>query len=189
MLGYMITKIRKERNMTKTELAGLSGINVGHLTHIEKGERTPSRKTLKKLCEALKIPNQQLMYTFDKAVSEKEEEYNLLDYISYNKVLAVSDVDAFVDCPPAVASASVAVKVKDDSMTPTLSLGSYTFVEFNSPLNNNDIGLFNINNDILIRRLSTKKNKIILKPDNKNYNIIEVSENDSFYIIGKVLLK
>ena len=39
MIGDMIGKIRKEKGMTKTELANLTGINIGHLTHIEKGER------------------------------------------------------------------------------------------------------------------------------------------------------
>ena len=44
MIGDMIGKIRKEKGMTKTELAKLTGINIGHLTHIEKGERNPSIK-------------------------------------------------------------------------------------------------------------------------------------------------
>ena len=59
MIGDMIAKVRKEKNMTKTELAKLTDINIGHLTHIEKGERNPSHKTLKSICKALDIPYQQ----------------------------------------------------------------------------------------------------------------------------------
>ena len=33
-----------------------------------------------------------------------------------------------------------------------------------------------------------KKGKITLKPDNKKYEDITISENDTFYIIGKVLV-
>ena len=46
MIGDMIAKIRKEKGITKTELAKRAGINIGHLTHIEKGERNPSQNTL-----------------------------------------------------------------------------------------------------------------------------------------------
>ena len=33
MIGDMIAKVRKEKGMTKTELARLTDINIGHLTH------------------------------------------------------------------------------------------------------------------------------------------------------------
>ena len=38
MIGDMIAKARKEKKVTKTELSRLTDINIGHLTHIEKGE-------------------------------------------------------------------------------------------------------------------------------------------------------
>ena len=61
MIGDMIAKIRKEKHMTKTELARRTGINIGHLTHIEKGERNPSQNALKNICKALDTPYQPLM--------------------------------------------------------------------------------------------------------------------------------
>ena len=56
MIGDMIARARKEKGFTKTELARLTDINIGHLTHIEKGERNPSHKALKAICKALDIP-------------------------------------------------------------------------------------------------------------------------------------
>jgi transcriptional regulator with XRE-family HTH domain len=44
MIGDMISKVRQEKGMTKTELAILAKINVGHLTHIEKGEEILATK-------------------------------------------------------------------------------------------------------------------------------------------------
>ena len=44
MIGDMIAKARKEKGMSKTELARLTDINIGHLTHIEKGERITKDK-------------------------------------------------------------------------------------------------------------------------------------------------
>ena len=58
MIGSMISKIRKEKGITKTKLADLTEINIGHITHIEKGERNPSHKALKSICSSLNIPYQ-----------------------------------------------------------------------------------------------------------------------------------
>ena len=87
MIGDMIAKAREEKNMTKAELARLANIDLGHLSHIEKGERNPSHKTLQLICQALEIPYQQLMYTYDKNLSEEQESYGALDHISYDKII------------------------------------------------------------------------------------------------------
>ena len=187
MIGDMIAIIRKEKGMTKTELAEMTGINIGHLTHIEKGERNPSHKALRNICKALDVPYQQLMYTYDKKLNEDQTKYGLAEHISYNKVLAVDNLNAFVDCPSSTPSASLAIKVPDDAMDPACKKGEYIFIEFNSPLINKDIGLFNVNGQILIRRFFLKKGKYTLKADNKSFKDIAITDSDEFYIIGKVL--
>ena len=35
MIGDMIARIRKDKNMSKTELAEKTNINIGHLTHMQ----------------------------------------------------------------------------------------------------------------------------------------------------------
>ena len=187
MVGNMLTKIRKEKGMTKTELAALTGINIGHLTHIEKGERNPSHKALKKLCKALGVPYQQLMYTYDKSVSEEQAKYGVVNYIPYNKVLAVDNINKLIECPQNVTSASIAIKVTDNSMESTFKKNSYIFVEFNSPLNNKDFGVFSYNNEFLIRRFTIKKDVITLKADNPEFKDITISNGDALYIIGKII--
>ena len=72
-------------------------------------------------------------------------------------------------------------------MEPTLKKGTYAFVELNSLLNNKEIGLFSLDNEILIRRFYNKKGKIVLKADNKEISDIDVKKADNFYIIGKIL--
>lgn len=187
MIGDMIAKIRKEKRLTKTELAEMTGINIGHLTHIEKGERNPSHKALRNICKALDIPYQQLMYTYDKELNEDQERYGLVEHIAHNRVLAVDNLTSFINCPSSAPSASLAIKVTDDSMNITYKEGSYVFIELNSPLNNKDIGLFSVNGQIMIRKFYLKKGKYTLKADNKNYKDIVISQTDEFYIIGKVL--
>ena len=186
MIGGMLAKARKAKGMTKTELARLTDINIGHLTHIEKGERNPSHKALKNICKALDIPYQQLMYTYDKTINEEQESYNVVKHISYDKILAVN---SFIDCPADMPSAAIALKMPDDSMNKSFEKGSYIFIEFNSPLNSKDYGLFNYNDQILIRRFYDKRGKITLKAENPDCKDIQVSNTDTFYIIGKVLIK
>ena len=188
MIGDMIAKIRKEKKMTKTELSSITGINIGHLTHIEKGERNPSHKALRKISKALDVPYQQLSLLYDKALNEDQAKYGILNYISYNKVLAIDSMNGVVDCPANIPNASVAVKVVEDSMSPALKVGSYVFVEFNTPLVNNDVGLFNINNDVLIRKYTIRSGRIILKATNTKYEDIQIKNNDAFYIIGKIFV-
>ena len=187
MIGDMIAKARKEKGMSKTELARLTDINIGHLTHIEKGERNPSHKALKNICKALDIPYQQLMYTYDKQISEEQETYELINHISYNKVPAVNKLDSFIDCPSAIPSASMAVKVNDTSMEPSLKKGTYAFVEFNSLLDSKEVGIFSVDGEILIRRFINRKGKLLLRADNKEIDDLDVTNSANFYIIGKIL--
>lgn len=189
MIGDMIAKIRKEKGMTKTELARLTGINIGHLTHIEKGERNPSHKALKNICKALNVPYQQLMYTYDKRLNEDQETYDYVNNIAYDKVLAVNDISSFIDCPSSMPSASLAIKLNDSSLEPKFSKGDYVFVEFNSPLSNGDIALISLNGNVFIRKYSNKEGKIVLSALDKTIPKINVTSEDKFYIVGKILGK
>lgn len=186
MIGNMLAKARKDKGMTKTDIANATHINIGHLTHIEKGERNPSHKALKAICKALNIPYQPLMFTYDKEITEDQESYNVIDYISYNQVLAIDKIGSFIECPAKIPCASFAVKVHDNSMEPTFEKNSYVFVDLNSPLNSKDYGLFELNSTIIIRKFFSKKGKILLKADNKEIPEIKVSSEDSLHIIGKV---
>lgn len=186
MIGDMLAKARKDKGITKTDLASQTDINIGHLTHIEKGERNPSHKALKSICKALNIPYQPLMFTYDKEIDEEQASYNVTEHISYSKVIAVDKIGGFIDCPPKIPSAAIAIKVPDNSMEPTFEKNSYVFVEPNVPLNSKDYGIFELNDNIIIRKFFCKKGKISLKADNKEIEEIKVNPDDNFCIIGKV---
>ncbi len=188
MIGNMLSKIRKEKRITKTKLAELTDINIGHLTHIEKGERNPSHKALKSICNALEIPYQELLYTYDKELTDEQIEYDYINHISYDKVPAFSNLDGFVDCPAKFSNASFAYKVPDDSMAPLIKDGSYVYVEQNAILANKDIGLFFYNGEFYIRHLLYRKDKFVLKARDKELKDITVSKNDNFYVIGRIYL-
>ena len=187
MIGDMIARIRKEKKVSKTDLARETNINIGHLTHIEKGERNPSHKALRSICKALEVPYQPLMYTYDKVLSDDQEFYRAPNHISYNKVLAVDSLNSFMECPAALPSAALAIKIPDNSMEPKLPKDVYAFVELNSPLNNRDIGVFEYDGKIIVRRFIVRRDKLVLRAENKEFGEISIYEQDNFTIIGKVI--
>ena len=187
MIGYMISRIRNEKNIAKAELSRRTNINIGHISHIEKEERNPSHRALKTICRALEVPYQPLMYTYDKTFTEEQKNINMQDHISYNKVLAVDSLNSFIDCPLDLPSASLAVKINDKSMEPRLEEGTYAFIEFNTPLDNKDIGLFECKGNVLIRRFVIRKDTLVLRADNKEFSEIVLSPDDDYTIIGKVI--
>ncbi len=188
MIGNMISKIRKEKGITKTQLANQTKINIGHLTHIEKGERNPSHKALKEICSALNIPYQELLCAYDKKLSDEQLEYNYIDYLTYNQIPAISKIDEYITCPADFSNASFAYKIPDDAMAPMFKEGTYAYIEINGVIDNKAIGLFKLNDEYLIRRLMYKKDKFLLRADNKDVKDITVNSKDKFQIIGRVYI-
>lgn len=187
MVGKIIKNIRTSKGINLTELSKLAKIDVGYLSHIEKGDRTPSHKTLKNICNALEVPYSTLMNSYDQTLSDNFEEYGLLNYIPYNKVLAFDSIPQVIDIPPHIKNSSLAIKMPDNSMEKTINTGDYIHIEFINNLQNNDIGIFSLNNKILIRRFILENGEIILKADNKKFEDICIKNDiSSFYIIGKI---
>lgn len=189
MLGHMVAYIRKDRKLTKAGISRGTNINTGHLTHIEKGERNPSHKVLKNMCKTMGIPYSPLMYTYDKELTEEHEGYKIESHIGYDKVLAVDILGSFIDCPVTAPGACLAVKMNDNSMKPKIKKNSYVFIEFNSPLDNKDIGLFFYQNQFYIRRFIIRKDGIALRSENR-VDIPDINldpKADKFYIVGKVV--
>lgn len=187
MIGSILRKIRKDKNVTQAELSRNTKINVGHITHIENGERNPSYKALKNICKYLKVPYSLLMSIYDKKITEDQINYKLLEHINYNKIISIDSPYSLIDCPDDMYKASIAIKIRDNSMEPTLKVNNQAFIELGAPLENKDIGLFLYGDEILIRKFIIKKNGLVLRANNKDLHDIVLSENDNFKIIGKVL--
>lgn len=55
-LGSRVRELRTEKRMTLTDLSQRSQVSVGMLSHIERGQTSPSLKTLERLRVALGVP-------------------------------------------------------------------------------------------------------------------------------------
>ena len=188
MLGKMIYTIREKQGISKTELAEKVGINVGHLTHIEKGERNPSQKTLRDICSALQIPYKPLSNMYDKEFTSEFEFYHLENAISYSSIPLVNNINSMINCPASIPNASFAFIMQDDSMKNSAPKGSCLFVELNAIPDNKELGLFKYNDNFYVRRFMLRKNKIVLKSDSLLVRDIVVDDSSNFTIIGKIFV-
>lgn len=188
MIGKIIRKRRKELNITLTELSKKTKIDVGHLSHIENGERNPSYKTLKLICDALDVPVTYLWNYTGKTVNEERETYEYMNYINFNKIPLV-EIKDFVSVPNNYDGNVIAVILKDDSMDRLGKKGEYVYVDLNSPIKDGECVLVKYNEEILVRKYKSNGYKVKLIAYNKEYEDIKVNEEDSFEIIGKVIGK
>ena len=188
MLGYLLSKIRTDRKMSKTRLSELTNINIGHLSHIEKGERVPSHKALREISKALDIPYKNLMHAYDHDLTDDQIKYGATNHVLYNKIPIFGSLLGFTKCDFDTSNADFAIFINDESMSPKFALGSFVLVEQNAPLSNRDYGVFMYNDKILIRRFIIRKNDLVLRAEDPNISDIILVNSDNFYIIGKILL-
>ncbi|MBE5822302.1 MAG: LexA family transcriptional regulator [Clostridiales bacterium] len=186
MIGKIIRKRRKEIDMTLTELSKLTKIDVGHLSHIENGERNPSYKTLKLICDAIGVPVTHLWNYTGKTIKEERENYEYMNYINFNKIPLV-EVKDFVTVPANYDGNVIAVTLNDDSMNKLGDKGEFVYVDLNAPVKDGDIIVAKYNNEILVRKYKLNGYKIKLSAYNKEYSDIKVAEEDELEIIGKVI--
>lgn len=189
MLGHLLARIREEKQISKTDLASLTNINVGHLTHIEKGERNPSHKSLKVLCDALKVPYQPIFYTYDKDLTADQEDFELIDSIYYDKIPLISSIESYVKVPTGAPMASLAFRMNDDGMKNSIPKDTICYLEYNTIPLHKEFGLFEYNGQFIVRRILYKKNKIILKSDGLFSKDITITSSGDFSIIGKVFVE
>jgi DNA polymerase V len=77
------------------------------------------------------------------------------------------------------------IKVRGNSMHPTLQIGDVLIVKSDLDLKDNNIGIVSINNnDYTVKRYSKRKNTFVA--DNKEYPNIEVLEEDTILCLGVV---
>jgi XRE family transcriptional regulator, regulator of sulfur utilization len=55
-LGQSIKIIRNQLGLSQEELSRRTGISQTSISHIENGVKSPTKRTLKKICEVLEVP-------------------------------------------------------------------------------------------------------------------------------------
>lgn len=81
--------------------------------------------------------------------------------------------------------ATYLVKVKGNSMCPTLEIGDILIVKSDVELSNNDIGIISVNNTDFTAKRFDKTNQCLVA-DNKDFPTIRIEEDDTLICLGVV---
>lgn len=95
-----------------------------------------------------------------------------------------SEVEAGLDTP---GSANFGIRIAGNSMEPRYLDGQIAWVRKCERLSDGEIGIFILNGEAYIKKLYIKENGVELISLNPEYKPINVSEDDTFITIGKVL--
>ncbi len=105
-------------------------------------------------------------------------------------ITAIENIEGSIVIDPSFiknAEHCFALKVKGDSM---INAGIFendlVVVTQSTEVKNNDIVVAMLHDEVTVKTLERKNNKIRLLPENPDYQPIEINEKDDFRIIGKV---
>ena len=146
MIGENIKEIRIRKQITLTMLSKKTGLNLGHLSHIEKGRRTPSLKSLESIAQALDVevqdlfhPNNMQLISYNN-MKEEGENYNHRHDKGLKTLIPL--VEKIEECVLSSLDADFVLKIKDESLEPFFHKNTQVIVKKCSKLENGDIGLF-----------------------------------------------
>ena len=186
MIGKVIRQERLNRKISSTDFAKAVDINVGFLTHIEKGERNPSRTVLAKICKELDLSYDFMLSLLQNSLSDTSSIYDVTKYTPTNKVLYAENI-SLMECPKLSDAVSFVTRMPDDSLEPLILRNSLLHVKYTSFIENGDICIAVFNNETLVREFYASNSKIELRSKNKNFDTIFIEKEDTLNIIGKII--
>lgn len=188
MVGKIIRQERIRQKVKSKDLAAAAGVDTGHLSHIEKGIRNPSKSILAKICKELNLSYQFMLNISQNALEEDSTAYDVTTFVPYNKIL-YADSFKLIDCPENIDGVSFITKMKDDSMAPEIKKGAMIYVHYTSVVNPGDVCLVMYNGEALVRKVKMDDDKFILSATNKDFKDIVFSKDSTdFNLIGTIIL-
>lgn len=203
-LGARIKKIRKQYKLTQNELAKKLGISTQMIVNYENGLRNISLEKLQQIANVFSLP----VYLFfvdnfdDVTNFNRTSTTNNYDNPNTKKIPLISKVSAghgtwgdeiiekFIELPVNFfKKCDFATVVDGDSMLPEIANGEIVFVKQTNFLENGNIGIFNLNDEVFIKKyfknVVTEEESLISLND--SYSPIIIKEEDNFKIIGRVV--
>jgi Predicted transcriptional regulator len=183
-LGRKLLEVRETANISRTQLSSLlktKGFDVKTYTLCkwETGVSKPTVEAFLAICDICRVTDirqafvgKRLLRLYDMPVSAGIGNY--LEGSDYEMI----EVDDLVP-----DSASYAVRVSGNSMTPRFVDQQIIFIQEQPNLNEGEIGVFSLNNDAYLKKLGNRC-LISLNPE---YAPIPIREHDEFRVFGKVV--
>ena len=203
-LGEAVRKARLGAGHTQFSLAKKLGVTDTYISQIEAGKRIPSAETMVELARELGLSDALLIeYGVPKPLREmvfraKQKIAALggtLTLPVFGDVVAgppsettEKRIEEYVVLPHVFSLTRYVLKVRGDSMAPTIQPGDLVLVETALKPVQNDIIACRINGEATLKRYVKRGTMIFLKADNPQFaDIIPVSSLDDFRVEGVVL--
>lgn len=198
---------REDLGYSQNKLAKALGITQPYYNSIERGEvkNPPSTEILERMIDIFELSKRDAEYfrylaaieRTPKIILDKMKELRdqgpssipLYPRISAGiGVFAEDEVEDYISIPGLRNVEEVfSVRVKGDSMEPTIKNKGIIVCRHNSKVYHGEIGAFLVNGEAYVKRLQEKQGYVVLMSDNPNYQPIYVSPEDEFVSLGKVL--
>ncbi len=211
-IGKFLKLKREEARLSQSQLSYKTGLSTSGIFRIENDERKPSPETLDKYAALFSL-NKVMLLELAGYISQKDvESYvdpiiktkinNELENIStldnmtipiYNSAsagvgrIADSIPDDYLSLPMKCIENTVGIKIDGDSMYPTITDEAIVILKKDTEVYDGEIGVFLLNDEADVKRITRKDDFIFLYSDNMIYQPIIVTQKDNFIICGKVI--
>lgn len=196
-IGKKIEQLRKEKNLTRDELAENTNISKQSIFNYETERRLIPIDALSQIANFFNVP-------IEAFFSENSEDFKNIK-IEKNSVRIPIYPDAsaglgnyytqedpidWLELPSSIAkNADLGAFVAGNSMEPKIYEDDLLLIRKTDFLEDGDIGVFYLNEDIYCKKFKYNPviNKLTLVSLNQEYAPIRIKEGDDFHIIGKVV--
>lgn len=184
-----------EQNISRKQLSNDLHIAYTTITDWINGKTVPRNERLTDLAAYLHTTVDNLLNT---PVPNNIIDINQLDSIPIigtiacgEPILAEENIESYQLIPRDLLKCHrdvFALRCKGDSMSPTIKDGSLVIIHQQPFVEDNEIAAVLINDEATLKRVKhTKDGKVILLPDNHEYNPIILDEDDNNRILGKAV--
>lgn len=195
-IGKKIELLRKEKNLTRDELAESTNISKQSIFNYETERRLIPIDALSQIANFFNIPIESFFSENAEDFTNIKIEKDSIRIPIYSNASAGDGIYAqekpldWLELPKSIAKdADFGTFVKGDSMEPKIFEDDLLLIRKNEFLDDGVIGVFQLNEDIFCKKFKYNPltKQITLKSLNKKYDPIEITENDDFKIIGRVV--
>lgn len=194
-IGEKIIFLRKKNKITQDELADALEISKQSILNYETEKRQIPIDVLSKIATFFKIP-------IEAFFSDNYDNFEEIKNNNTIKIPIISKVSAglgvygrneildWLEVSKSIAkSATFATFIDGDSMEPKIHDDDLVLVQEVSMLDSGEIGIFFLNDDVYCKKFQYNEftKEIILKSINPKYKPKEVTSDDEFRIIGRVV--
>ena len=195
-VGDKIKALRKEARLTQGQLAEKLNATPTAVSAWERNANNPMMDKITLMSDLFKVP---VSYFFDS--SELIEGASggvtfrrvpILGSIACgDAILASENIEGFTSEPSTdLPSGTIfALKADGTSMEPTIPNGALVIIREQAVVENGEIAAVLLNGDTeaTLKRIKRQGDVLLLVPDNKDYDIIIVDDNNPARVIGKAI--